>query len=363
MARRPAEGRPRRSYGRLLTQTSPSAQPARGRKARVTAIAAAVIGLSVATAVIGYFNFGAVLAAIRPIGARGFVTVIIAQVALFIPLGLAWQMAGTPKAGPSIVFMWGRLMREAASDVLPFSQIGGLVIAGRVAVLGGVAAAEAFASSVIDITVEIAAQLIYTLAGVALLAHRLGEGHRNGPLMWSLAVGLLMGGGVVAGMVATQKKCVGLFEQVLRKVAPGAAEHAQSANEAFQAAYAQRGRLLVSLVLHLIGWFGGAFGTWLILQFIGRPLPFSSVVAIESVLFAIRNAAFIVPSGLGVQEGAYALLGPLFGLPVEAALALSLLKRARDITIGVPVLWSWQVLESRRLRANAKDSAGETISP
>ena len=39
------------------------------------------------------------------------------------------------------------------------------------------------------------------------------------------------------------------------------------------------------------------------------------------------------------------------GIPVEAALALSLLKRARDITIGVPVLWSWQVLESRRLRA------------
>lgn len=49
-----------------------------------------------------------------------------------------------------------------------------------------------------------------------------------------------------------------------------------------------------------------------------------------------------------VQEGAYALLGPLFGLPVEAALALSLLKRARDITIGVPVLLSWQLVESRR---------------
>jgi putative membrane protein len=336
-----------------LIQTPQSPAPASGKKARATAITAALVGLSIATAVVGYFNFGAVLAAIRPIGLGGFATVIVAQVALFIPLGLAWQMAGTPKAGPSIVFIWGRLMREAASDVLPFSQLGGLVIAGRAAVLGGVAAGEAFASSVIDITVEIAAQLIYTLVGIALLARRLGEGHRNGPLIWSLLVGLLVGGAVVAGMVATQKKGVGLFEQVLRKVAPGAAEHAQSAHEAFQAAYAQRGRLFVSLILHLVGWFGGAFGTWLILGFIHRPLPFSSVVAIESVLFAIRNAAFIVPSGLGVQEGAYALLGPLFGLPVEAALALSLLKRARDIAIGVPVLLSWQALESRRLRAKA----------
>lgn len=344
-----------------MSQTEQTADPAAGAKARVGAIVAGLIGLSVATAVIGYFNFGAILAAIRPIGVGGFLVVILAQLALFIPLGLAWQMAGSPKAGPSFIFMWGRLMREAASDVLPFSQLGGLVIAGRVAVLGGVAAGEAFASSVIDITVEIAAQLIYTLVGVALLAQRLGAGHRSGPLMWSLLAGLVLGGLVVVGMVTTQKKGVALFEQVLRKLAPGAADHAQEAHEAFQSAYAQRGRLFVSLVLHLVGWFGGAFGTWLILRFIHRPLPFSSVVAIESVLFAIRNAAFIVPSGLGVQEGAYALLGPLFGIPVEAALALSLLKRARDITIGVPVLWSWQVLESRRLRAKLKPGAPETV--
>jgi putative membrane protein len=342
-----------------MTQAEQTPDPVAGKKARVGAIAAALIGLSVATAVVGYFNFGAVLAAIRPIGVSGFLIVIVAQVALFVPLGLAWQMAGAPRAGSSFIFMWGRLMREAASDVLPFSQLGGLVIAGRVAVLGGVAAGEAFASSVIDITVEIAAQLIYTLVGIALLARRLGEGHRNGPLMWSLLAGLVLGGMVVVGMVATQKKGVGLFEQVLRKVAPGAAGHAQEAHDAFQAAYAQRGRLFISLLLHLVGWFGGAFGTWLILGFIHRPLPFSSVVAIESVLFAIRNAAFIVPSGLGVQEGAYALLGPLFGIPVEAALALSLLKRARDITIGVPVLWSWQVLESRRLRAKLKSDVLE----
>jgi uncharacterized membrane protein YbhN (UPF0104 family) len=80
----------------------------------------------------------------------------------------------------------------------------------------------------------------------------------------------------------------------------------------------------------------------------GHPLPFLSVVTIESLLFAARNAAFIVPSGLGVQEGVYALLGPLFGLPSEAALALSLLKRARDIAIGVPVLLTWQGAEARQ---------------
>ncbi len=31
------------------------------------------------------------------------------------------------------------------------------------------------------------------------------------------------------------------------------------------------------------------------------------------------------------------------------ALALSLLKRARDLVIGVPALLAWQIVESRRL--------------
>jgi glycosyltransferase 2 family protein len=47
------------------------------------------------------------------------------------------------------------------------------------------------------------------------------------------------------------------------------------------------------------------------------------------------------------------LLGPLFGLPAEAALALSLLKRGRDIAIGIPVLLIWQFLEGRQTRARA----------
>ena len=89
-------------------------------------------------------------------------------------------------------------------------------------------------------------------------------------------------------------------------------------------------------------------GAWVILTLIGHPLPFLSVVAIESLLFAIRNAAFMVPGGLGVQEGAYALIGPLFGLPAEVALALSLLKRGRDLTVGIPALLTWQFVESRR---------------
>jgi len=70
---------------------------------------------------------------------------------------------------------------------------------------------------------------------------------------------------------------------------------------------------------------------------------------IESLLYAIRTVAFAIPNAVGVQEGAYILLGGSFGLTPEMGLALSLLKRARDLAIGLPALGVWQALEGGRL--------------
>ncbi len=320
-------------------------------KAKTTAMIAAVIGLIVATGVIAYFNAGKVLAAVAPIGWGGFLAVIAAQVVLFVPLGLAWWVVDPHEAfARSPVFMWGRIAREAASDILPFSQVGGLVISARCAVLGGISAASAFGSNIVDVTVEMVAQILYTLLGIGLLAHHLGFGSGGAqskllaPIVGSVGVGLI----IVVSFIATQRKGLASLGKFIQRLAPSAAEHTDAMTRVIDDAYGQPARLLVSLALHLFSWFGGAAGTWLILVLMGRPMPFLSVVAIESLLFAARNAAFVVPSGLGVQEGVYALLGPLFGLPSEAALALSLLKRARDIAIGVPVLLSWQLAEGRR---------------
>jgi hypothetical protein len=66
-------------------------------------------------------------------------------------------------------------------------------------------------------------------------------------------------------------------------------------------------------------------------------------------MYALRSAAFFVPGAVGVQEGSYLLIGPLFGLAPETALALSLLKRGRDLLIGAPTLIAWQAMEGRRL--------------
>ena len=317
-------------------------------------IAAAVLGVFIATAVIGYFNYHAVLRAMEPVGWSGSVLVIAAQLALFAPLGLAWFLVAP---GASLrrygVFVWGRLMREAASDVLPFSQLGGFVIATRAMVLGGVAGAQVVGSGVVDLTVEIVAQLIYTLFGVGILIRRLDGAPTHDHLIYSVLSGSVVVAMLIAGFVLAQRRGLAPIERLVMRIAPSAATHSAAVNRVVETAYGQHARLWASLATHVGCWIAAALGTWLILWLMDRPLPITSVIAIESLLFAIRNAAFVAPAGLGVQEGAYALLGPLFGLPPEAALALSLLKRARDVAIGIPVLLVWQFMEGRGARAQA----------
>jgi uncharacterized membrane protein YbhN (UPF0104 family) len=109
-----------------------------------------------------------------------------------------------------------------------------------------------------------------------------------------------------------------------------------------------RGRLLAGFVLHLAAWVLVGGETWLILTLIGTPVSLSAAIVIDSLLSGLRSVAFMVPQALGVQEGGYILLGALFGVSPEAALALSLVRRARDIGIGAPALLVWQGLEGMR---------------
>jgi hypothetical protein len=72
-------------------------------------------------------------------------------------------------------------------------------------------------------------------------------------------------------------------------------------------------------------------------------------VILESARLAIRGAAFLVPGAVGVQEGGYILPGNLLGIPSEMALALSLVRRVRELALGIPGLIAWHLIEANRL--------------
>jgi len=111
---------------------------------------------------------------------------------------------------------------------------------------------------------------------------------------------------------------------------------ADAVDEAIRALYRDRRKVAASFMLNLAGWIVGTGEVWLILYFLGHPVSWHEALLLESVGQAIRGAAFAIPGSLGVQEGGYLLLARLVGLPPEAALALSLAKRARELLLGVP---------------------------
>jgi hypothetical protein len=75
----------------------------------------------------------------------------------------------------------------------------------------------------------------------------------------------------------------------------------------------------------------------------------------ESMTQALRHLAFIIPGGLGVQEGALVLFGHALGVNSELALAVSMAKRLREVLCGLPSLASWQWVEGRRLRGPTRN--------
>ncbi len=111
--------------------------------------------------------------------------------------------------------------------------------------------------------------------------------------------------------------------------------------------YAQRGRVALAFALNLAGWIVSGLGGWVVLRMMGAEISIWSALSIESLIFTLQERRLCRSGAIGVQEAAYALAAPLFGLPPETALALSLAKRARDLAIGLPTLIVWQIGEAR----------------
>ncbi len=327
-------------------------------------ILAAIAGVAAMAALVGYFGAGAVIRSLLAVGAAGFVAICAIHLALTAAMGLAWR-ALLPGAHPGTL-IWARLVRDSGSEALPLSQVGGYVLGARALALAGVPGTQAAASTIVDVTLEFVAQLAYTALGLAWLVRLQPESRAAAPVLFGLAVAAVAAG----GFVLVQRRGIGLFDRIAHYLGRGWAERsaagAAALHEALADIYRRRGGLWASFSLHLACWIASAVEVWLALQLAGEPLPFGAVLAIESLLYAIRTTAFVVPNAMGVQEGAYLLLGAGFGLTPEMSLALSLLKRGRDLTLGLPTIAIWQVIESRRMLRRRRPAApriGEVLPP
>jgi len=318
-------------------------------------ILAVVAGIAAMVALVWRLGAVAVLHSLVAIGGLGFASVCLIHIALIALMGLAWSSL-LPGTRPWVA-VWGRFVRDAGSEVLPLSQVGGYVLGTRAVALAGVPPTRGAASTIVDVTLEFLGQIAYVALGLAWLVHL--DDATIAPGL--VATGLAVAGALAAAFIVVQRRGVRHVHRIAHILGRGWAERtaagAAALHAALDAIYRRRGGVWASFLLHFACWIASASEIWVALRCAGQPIPFGSALVIESLVYALRTAAFVVPNAMGVQEGAYVLLGAGFGLGPEMALALSLLKRARDLAIGLPVLALWQAIEggrlSRRLAAKA----------
>jgi glycosyltransferase 2 family protein len=315
-------------------------------KTRIVIIAA--LGLALAVYFVAYVGLGAVFSAAGAVGWGGFAILCLCALGLFPLLGAAWTVLLPRSSFADLkAFVWARMVRDAATDVLPFSQIGGIVLGARAAIVHGISPPLAFGSMVVDVTAELLAQIAYIALGL-LITSAGPQSSAAAPLTRIFIVGLVLAAAAGMLFLALQRHGHGLTLNLAARMLPRAVATAAAVGETLDSIYGSRTRVGLSATLHLAGWIAAAVGTFIAFHLMGARVNFASVMAIESLICATRSAAVFVPNALGVQEAVYAMLSPLFGVGADIGLAVSLLKRARDIAIGVPILLIWQAVEGRR---------------
>jgi putative membrane protein len=202
----------------------------------------------------------------------------------------------------------------------------------------------------VDFTLGILTQAAFALLGVALLVTEMGLNQQSGAIVAGLLLAMLP---LLLFLVLQQRGLFALGATVAEKLARGGrwrafAGDARRVDRGVRGLYARRQPVTRCTITRTLSWIVGTGETWLTLHLLGVPATVADALILESLGYAVRSAAFAVPGALGVQEGGFMVLGALLGLSPTDALVLSLVKRVREVLLGVPGLASWAVYEVRQ---------------
>ncbi len=319
---------------------------------RPLSILCAVLGLGLLTWLIVESGLDAVWAGIVAVG-WGVIAVTLYHLMPLILDGWAWYKvllssyelssfgASSYRVGFArlLLFRW---IRESVNALLPVAEIGGEVVGARLLTLDKIPGGIAGAGVVLDRSLQVVAQALYTVIGLALLAGLTGGAAY---IPWALSVSVVGFGLVAAFLLAQRWGMLRLLENGARRIAQN--HVLDGLHDHLMTLYRNHRLLGVNCGWHGVAWLVNAGEVWLILFLIGFPITFLEAVVLHSLGQAARSAAFFVPAGLGIQEGSYITLGALFGIPPGVALATSLVRRAREVILGLPGLLAWQTIEGR----------------
>jgi len=241
---------------------------------------------------------------------------------------------------------WMRWIGESVSTLVPSAAVGGDIVRARLAAINGARLPVAAGTVLVDLTLGVFTQAAFTVLGVVLLVDVTGQRNFVRPTL----VGTLVGIVGVAGFYFVQR--LGMFRflaKIIARLAQSLVQGGETLDRTIRTLYARRRAVVMCCVWTIISLVAGSGEIWIALHALDLHATFVNALILQSMVLTIRSAAFAVPGGLGVQEGGYLFVGNLLGIPGDAAFALSLIARVRELALGIPGLIFWQLIEARRL--------------
>ncbi|MSO70560.1 MAG: flippase-like domain-containing protein [Alphaproteobacteria bacterium] len=338
---------------------------------RLIAWVAFALGAALLAVIIAATDLGRLWQALGLVG-WGVLLIVAARLVVHVIDALSWHVLLEPSTRPvfgRLVWMW--VVGDAINALLPVAQVGGELARARLLTRAGVAGPVAAASLVVGITLSVLTLILFAGLGAILL---LGSTGKQGAMT---ALGVVFGmtalGGLLAGFYLAQRR--GLFlklAQMVKRIAGGRewlalAGGGAALDSAVNALYRRPRAVLHCGVWRFVGWVAGALEIWVALGLLGQTPLVTDALVIESLGQAVKSFGFAIPGSLGVQEGGILLMGTAVGLTAEVAIAIALLRRLRDVILGVPVLMLWQWQEAARLararRGGVTIPAGDKSGP
>lgn len=256
---------------------------------------------------------------------------------------MAWRgLFHAPLPGPWLMLR-ARWIRESLNGLLPMVGIGGGVLAAAaIARQTGRPFAGTAAGATADLAVETVAQLPFLVLGLVLFSLLAPEAlplAHAAVLLMPIALATLVFVGLWRGIGRA------LILQALGRI--GLAGRIEALRGSLDVINGGARPVLAGVAWHFLAWALGAVEIWLIFAVLGVPVSLAEAYVIEALGMGARSLGFLVPAGLGAQEAGLVAVSVALGVPLEQSIAMSMLKRLREVVMGVPGLLAWRWLEQR----------------
>ncbi len=324
---------------------------------RLVPIIAGVLGLAGAALLFARHHPARIFGLVAFAG-FGMLWLVPVRIAVMVLNAQGWRALFPKGQGVSLrLLTWMAFVRSAVNTLLPVAHVGGEVAAARHLARCGVPAPVAIAGIVVETTLTIFVQMGFTVLGIGLLLSYMGSAPLIQRLWWGLAFALPAG--LVFVFLQHRSRPFARLQRGLARLnhrfSPEATGGA-AVDCAIVSLYRRAGALTSCALWQALSLAGGAGEFWVILHLLHQHASVRLAVLLESLVQAMQSAAFMVPGTLGVQEGGLIAIGAATGLSADTALAISAIRRVRQVGISLPVLLLW--LRTGRRPNDAKPHPG-----